>query len=141
MGVTLKKTRIKKPMNAFFLYRRQMRDYIRSTYNITKSQDVSKIAGKSWACEPESVKQKYHKIAMIDYLQREENMYLAPKSINTETRLSLDTAIKTSNFGVDMSSSLASPPSSTDMSFAYFIDAGNQCGVSQDVQKACSLNS
>ncbi|KAJ3255682.1 hypothetical protein HK103_006124 [Boothiomyces macroporosus] len=67
-----KKNYVKKPLNSFFLYRRAMRDKIIKKYNITKSHEISKMAGDCWALEPESVKQKYQKLAQEEYSKHKE---------------------------------------------------------------------
>jgi hypothetical protein len=50
----------KKPMNAFFVYRKALRDRIVHKYNTKKSNEISKIAGECWALEPISIKVLFH---------------------------------------------------------------------------------
>ncbi|KAI8900474.1 hypothetical protein BC833DRAFT_271822 [Globomyces pollinis-pini] len=42
----------KKPMNAFFVYRRAIKQSIIDIYKVNKSQEISKIAGQCWYMEP-----------------------------------------------------------------------------------------
>ncbi|KAI8900990.1 hypothetical protein BC833DRAFT_579492 [Globomyces pollinis-pini] len=53
----------KKPMNAFFLYRKAIKGKIMSEYGVSKSQDISVLAGKAWAMESDETKHKYHQLA------------------------------------------------------------------------------
>jgi 5-hydroxyisourate hydrolase-like protein (transthyretin family) len=54
----------KKPMNAFFVYRKALRDRIVHKYNTTKSNEISKIAGECWALEPISIKNMFRQISI-----------------------------------------------------------------------------
>ncbi|KAJ2990831.1 hypothetical protein HDV02_004129 [Globomyces sp. JEL0801] len=62
----------KKPMNAFFVYRRQMRKRIMELYNVHKSQDISKIAGQCWAKEPSTVRKYFCQLAMKTQRESED---------------------------------------------------------------------
>ncbi|KAI8896839.1 hypothetical protein BC833DRAFT_596045 [Globomyces pollinis-pini] len=66
------KLKVKKPMNAFFIYRKQMKQKIMNLYKLNKSQDVSRIAGQSWALEPDQVKKYYYKLSMIEQIRKEQ---------------------------------------------------------------------
>ncbi|KAI8901867.1 hypothetical protein BC833DRAFT_575832 [Globomyces pollinis-pini] len=67
-----KPTKVKKPMNSFFIYRREMRQRIIEMYGVNKSQDISKVAGECWALEPTEVKQHFQNLALIHQLEKEE---------------------------------------------------------------------
>ncbi|KAI8893610.1 hypothetical protein BC833DRAFT_607745 [Globomyces pollinis-pini] len=64
-------------MNAFFVYRKYMTKRITEQYQITKSQDISIIAGQSWALEPEHVKKYFYQIALA---QRSDHLNYSPTS-------------------------------------------------------------
>ncbi|KAJ2997480.1 hypothetical protein HDV02_005521 [Globomyces sp. JEL0801] len=80
--------KVKKPMNAFFVYRKQMRQKITQVYQVTKSQEISKIAGQAWAMEPDHVKKYYYRMALVEQMQKEQeqmqimspNVMLSPVS-------------------------------------------------------------
>ncbi|KAJ2997479.1 hypothetical protein HDV02_005520 [Globomyces sp. JEL0801] len=65
----------KKPMNAFFVYRKHMRQKITHIYKVTKSQEISKIAGQAWAMEPEHIKNHYYQLALLESSQNEKRDY------------------------------------------------------------------
>ncbi|KAI8892737.1 hypothetical protein BC833DRAFT_610771 [Globomyces pollinis-pini] len=67
-----KDVKVKKPMNAFFLYRKQMRSKIIKLFNITQSQEISKIAGQLWANEPRIVKSHYKQLALQNVLESQK---------------------------------------------------------------------
>ncbi|KAI8897605.1 hypothetical protein BC833DRAFT_36182 [Globomyces pollinis-pini] len=81
-----KSSKVKKPMNAFFVYRKQMRQKIMDIYNVSKSQDISKIAGQSWSLEPESVKKHYYQMALEHQLLN-QNANNDDESLITQQRL------------------------------------------------------
>ena len=55
--------KVKKPMNAFFVYRKALRERIIQKYGTTKSHEISKIAGECWAMEPLHVKNYFRDIS------------------------------------------------------------------------------
>ncbi|KAJ3311038.1 hypothetical protein HDV04_004458 [Boothiomyces sp. JEL0838] len=64
-AITAQISSVRKPPNAFFVYRKAMLSQITKKHNTTKSHEVSRIAGQMWAKEPESVRSQYQKLAMI----------------------------------------------------------------------------
>ncbi|KAH8675334.1 hypothetical protein BX600DRAFT_534813 [Xylariales sp. PMI_506] len=58
--------RIKRPMNAFMLYRKAFQNRIKSWIGSENHQYVSKIAGFGWQLEPEDTKAKYNKWANLE---------------------------------------------------------------------------
>lgn len=65
-------THIKKPLNSFFLYRKSKRDYIVKTYGVTKSHEISKVAGTCWAKEPESVRNHFLQLSQVEHANHKE---------------------------------------------------------------------
>ncbi|KAJ2997481.1 hypothetical protein HDV02_005522 [Globomyces sp. JEL0801] len=47
-----------------------MRQKITQVYKVTKSQDISKIAGQSWALEPDHIKNYYYQLSVAAHLER-----------------------------------------------------------------------
>ncbi|KAJ3323033.1 hypothetical protein HDV06_002479 [Boothiomyces sp. JEL0866] len=64
-AITAQISSVRKPPNAFFVYRKAMLSQITKKHNTTKSHEVSRIAGQMWAKEPEGVRSQYQKLAMI----------------------------------------------------------------------------
>jgi hypothetical protein len=58
---------IKKPANAFFLYRSDMKEKILHEYGSKTSQEISRKAGELWKQESESIKTKYQLAAQKVY--------------------------------------------------------------------------
>ncbi|KAJ3319196.1 hypothetical protein HDV06_006636 [Boothiomyces sp. JEL0866] len=58
------KSYIKKPMNSFFYYRRDMKAKIEKEYQTTKSHDVSRICSQLWAKESPETKAYYQNVSM-----------------------------------------------------------------------------
>ncbi len=54
---------VKKPNNAFMLYRKDKKDEIMAKFGITKSHEISKEAGLMWKVETPYVKMHYKQIA------------------------------------------------------------------------------
>ncbi|KAJ3308773.1 hypothetical protein HDV04_000797 [Boothiomyces sp. JEL0838] len=57
----------KRPINAFFRYKRAMRDYIKQKYNVTKNSDIAIIGARLWENEDQAVKKKYAKDSEEEY--------------------------------------------------------------------------
>ena len=55
--------KVKKPMNAFFLYRQEMKSKIYAEFQTQKSIAISQIAATQWRNESEEVKQGYRERA------------------------------------------------------------------------------
>ncbi|KAI8901986.1 hypothetical protein BC833DRAFT_562007 [Globomyces pollinis-pini] len=55
------KPKVAKPMNAFLLYRKFIKDKIVKEHNVTKSHEISKIAGTLWANEDVETREKFQK--------------------------------------------------------------------------------
>jgi hypothetical protein len=62
----------KKPMNAFFLYRKQYKGRIQELYNTSKSHEISRIAGECWAQESPAVKNHFRRLSQELYEQQKE---------------------------------------------------------------------
>lgn len=62
-----KNEKIKKPQNAFFLYRNEIKNQIKLEHNVSKSREISKFAGLKWRLESQEVKQKYKERAQRDF--------------------------------------------------------------------------
>lgn len=60
------KSKAKRPINAFMLYRRANREELSRKYDVSHWKDISKYAAKEWALEPENVKMRYREIALVD---------------------------------------------------------------------------
>ncbi|KAJ2992703.1 hypothetical protein HDV02_002902 [Globomyces sp. JEL0801] len=52
---------VRKPMNAFMLYRKHIKDKIIKDHNVNKSHEISKLAGEAWAKESTQVREKFQK--------------------------------------------------------------------------------
>ncbi|KAH8761528.1 high mobility group box domain-containing protein, partial [Diaporthe sp. PMI_573] len=58
--------RIKRPLNAFMLYRKVYQRHAEDHYTINDHRLVSKICGASWALEPEHIRTKYQQWADVE---------------------------------------------------------------------------
>ncbi|KAJ3323649.1 hypothetical protein HDV06_001379, partial [Boothiomyces sp. JEL0866] len=58
------KAAVKKPMNSFFYYRREMKAKIEQEYQTSNSHDVSRICSTLWANESPEVKERYRQISI-----------------------------------------------------------------------------
>ncbi|KAI8893684.1 hypothetical protein BC833DRAFT_607568 [Globomyces pollinis-pini] len=67
-------------MNAFFIYRKHNQQRIIKLYKVNKSQDISKMAGQCWSLEPDHIKKYYYQLAMIDQLQKENQLVTVHQS-------------------------------------------------------------
>ncbi|KAK6067599.1 HMG box protein [Seiridium cupressi] len=70
-----KKGKIKRPMNAFMLYRKGWQNRIKETYANENNQIVSKVAGDGWHIEPDEVRNQYGAWAGIE---RDNHMQTFP---------------------------------------------------------------
>ncbi|KAJ3324395.1 hypothetical protein HDV06_006806 [Boothiomyces sp. JEL0866] len=62
-----KQEKPKRPINAFFRYKRAMRDYIKLNYKVNKNSDIAIISAKLWENEDPKVKTKYAKASEEEY--------------------------------------------------------------------------
>ncbi|MCJ1357403.1 MAG: hypothetical protein MMC33_007399 [Icmadophila ericetorum] len=58
--------KIKRPMNAFMLYRKAYAEAVAKYMNKNNHQAISKILGASWRLEPKNIKEIYQQYAEID---------------------------------------------------------------------------
>ncbi|KAJ3322309.1 hypothetical protein HDV06_003203 [Boothiomyces sp. JEL0866] len=65
--------RVKKPMNSFFYYRRDIKDKIVKEHGSIVSHDVSKIASECWKKESEEVKDYYKKLSAKAHAEHKAN--------------------------------------------------------------------
>ncbi|KAJ3312033.1 hypothetical protein HDV04_003420 [Boothiomyces sp. JEL0838] len=65
--------RVKKPMNSFFYYRRDIKDKIVKEYGSIVSHDVSKIASECWRKESDEVKDYYKKLSAKAHAEHKAN--------------------------------------------------------------------
>ncbi|KAJ3273189.1 hypothetical protein HDV01_004691 [Terramyces sp. JEL0728] len=65
--------RIKKPMNSFFYYRRDIKDKIVKEYGSIASHDVSKIASECWKNESVEVKEYYKRLSKQAHEEHKAN--------------------------------------------------------------------
>jgi hypothetical protein len=63
-NIKLNKAKIKRPRNAFIIYRQEKSANVNS--KLTSILDASKILGHQWTNEPESVKEEYRKKAKYE---------------------------------------------------------------------------
>ncbi|KAJ2997458.1 hypothetical protein HDV02_005499 [Globomyces sp. JEL0801] len=118
--------KVKKPMNAFFVYRKQMRQKITQIYQLTKSQDISRIAGQSWALEPEHVKRHFYHLALLEQIQKEQEIQMM--SIQSTIPIIYSPISQTSIDGISIL------PMND---YCVIPDISSQ-SVSEDIQLACS---
>ena len=103
-----KEKKVKKPMNAFFVYRKALRERIIEKYGTTKSHEISKIAGECWAMEPVHVKNyfrdisfKLHEDARMEKMKSQRRPSTA-SDCSDVTTLSFDSSRRTSNISSNM---------------------------------------
>ncbi|KAJ3271601.1 hypothetical protein HDV01_006471 [Terramyces sp. JEL0728] len=82
------KSAVKKPMNSFFYYRREMKAKIEQEYQTSNSHEVSRICSALWANESADVKEQYrqrsieaHNQHKIDYPEFDWNPHKNIKKI------------------------------------------------------------
>jgi hypothetical protein len=66
--VAMSKTasRIKRPLNAFMLYRKVYQKHVKKHFTINNHRFVSQLCGASWALEPGYIRRKYTEWAMVE---------------------------------------------------------------------------
>ena len=74
----------KKPMNAFFVYRKAHRDKIKTKFGTKKSNEISKIAGMCWAKESAQVKDQYRAISFNLQQQSKQDLGYFNTPISTQ---------------------------------------------------------
>ena len=79
----------KKPSNAFFLYRKDMKEYITTTFNISKSHEIVKQAAIMWKSESEQVKEKYKQMSNDEFKEHKRLYpdYVWPSGANSIKRV------------------------------------------------------
>jgi hypothetical protein len=83
----------KKPMNAFFVYRKALRDRIIAKYGTTKSHEISKIAGECWAMEPVHVKNYFRDISFKLHEQAREEKLRVQRRMSAHSQPELESGI------------------------------------------------
>ncbi|KAJ3251036.1 hypothetical protein HK103_002922 [Boothiomyces macroporosus] len=91
---------LKKPLNCFFRYKKDMRDIIISKYGVSKNSDVARIAADLWAKEDPAVIERYTTESERAYKEHREKYpdYIWPskgynvKSKNSQFANQLDPA-------------------------------------------------
>jgi hypothetical protein len=58
--------KVKRPLNAFMLYRKVYQKHVKKHYAINNHRLVSQLCGASWALEPECVQKEYTKWANVE---------------------------------------------------------------------------
>ncbi|KAI0146566.1 high mobility group box domain-containing protein, partial [Pestalotiopsis sp. NC0098] len=58
--------KIKRPMNAFMLYRKGWQNRIKEMQSNENHQGVSKVAGDGWALEPDEVRNQFNTWSEIE---------------------------------------------------------------------------
>ncbi|KAI0136322.1 high mobility group box domain-containing protein, partial [Xylariales sp. AK1849] len=58
--------KVKRPMNAFILYRKAWQNRIKKWQTHENHQAISKVAGDGWAYESEEVKAQYAELARVE---------------------------------------------------------------------------
>ncbi|KAI8893204.1 hypothetical protein BC833DRAFT_609201 [Globomyces pollinis-pini] len=120
-----KPIQVKKPMNAFFIYRKYNQKRIIKMYKVSKSQEISKIAGQYWSLESDHIKKHYYQLAMIEQIRKENE-----QAVNHQSEL-------ISPLVTFHQSQLLSPPISP-LDFSLVDDVNRSlAGVSPDIQIAC----
>ncbi|KAJ3313182.1 hypothetical protein HDV04_002358 [Boothiomyces sp. JEL0838] len=61
--------KVKKPLNSFFLYRKQKKNEIVRKFKISKSHEISRKAAELWKSEPADVKEYYNKLSFKQHEQ------------------------------------------------------------------------
>ncbi|KAJ3313192.1 Platelet-activating factor acetylhydrolase [Boothiomyces sp. JEL0838] len=67
MKYTKQPSKLQKPMNSFFHYRKAKKQEIISKFNITKSHEISRKAAELWKSESASVKEYFKEISMNEH--------------------------------------------------------------------------
>ncbi|KAJ3318532.1 hypothetical protein HDV06_000415 [Boothiomyces sp. JEL0866] len=60
---------MQKPLNSFFLYRKDKKQQIIKEYSIKKSHEISKKAAELWAKESKEVRQHYKKLSSEEHFK------------------------------------------------------------------------
>ncbi|KAJ3326014.1 hypothetical protein HDV06_002399 [Boothiomyces sp. JEL0866] len=63
---------VRKPLNAFFLYKQSRKQEIIIQYGVKRNCDISKIASEMWKNENEEIKNAFTKQAEIAYKEHKE---------------------------------------------------------------------
>ncbi|KAJ3271926.1 hypothetical protein HDV01_006060 [Terramyces sp. JEL0728] len=63
------KIKVKKPLNSFFLYRKQKKTEIVRKFKISKSHEISRKAAELWKDEPADVKEFYNQQSLKEHEQ------------------------------------------------------------------------
>ncbi|KAJ3320073.1 hypothetical protein HDV06_005723 [Boothiomyces sp. JEL0866] len=77
-------TQLKKPMNAYFLYKEAIREVLAKKAPTPSSSDISKMAAENWKLEPEDVKQVYREMARAAFEQHKIVKKSIAKSSTTQ---------------------------------------------------------
>ncbi|KAJ3318521.1 hypothetical protein HDV06_000404 [Boothiomyces sp. JEL0866] len=67
--MSIKVSKVKKPLNSFFLYRKQKKTEIIRKFKISKSHEISRKAAELWKEEPAEVKEHYNKMSAKEHEQ------------------------------------------------------------------------
>ncbi|KAJ3270953.1 hypothetical protein HDV01_007283 [Terramyces sp. JEL0728] len=69
MSIKKPELKTKLPLNGFFLYKREIRDFLKAEYGVSKSHEINALAAKRWALEPPSIKNKYSLLSREQFRQ------------------------------------------------------------------------
>jgi hypothetical protein len=79
---------VKKPLNAFFMYRKSITDEIIRDHKVSKSHEISRIAGQRWAAESNQVKEYFAKLSADAFARHKELYpeYIWPSKKNSKVK-------------------------------------------------------
>ena len=68
----VKNGKIKRPLNAFMLYRKAYQDHLKKHYTLANNRLISQVCGASWTLEPEPIRTKFVELARVERAKHTE---------------------------------------------------------------------